>query len=361
MTLKSPVETAVANHYIIEPVNPPSAAVGIDERLPMAAPPRSKGINRPPMTKSATLPNPKKSASVHKPLPYRPPPPKFNSTSAAPSSPSGTKTSPTTTTISAPPRRKKTAAKEPIYEAPVVKPPPSDTIVESEECYVEPTDIAEKSNEPAEYLEISELTSPTDDDKHEIKENSVNADSNGKAEKGAVTEKSAVTDGKKTNDENVPVTDSSDQKPKEPAGDSTDTGEKNQNLTISQAKKMFEAKPQSTSSCSKVMSPTSKVVKTKNNTFPSTLESANKITKAPTECKPEAKDGSNMLPAADNDVSNNQSASVQPEAPESNGDNNQSEGKEVNNDVQLSKNLVPAKPSKPAVAIKKPHVEGSDQ
>ena len=345
MTLKSPMETAVANHYIIEPVNPPLPAVGIDERLPMATP-RSKGPNRPPMTKSATLPNPKKNASVHKPLPYRPPPPKFNSTSAVPSSPSGTKTSPTTTTISAPPRRKKSVAKEPIYEAPVVKPPPSDTVKESEECYVEPADIPEKSEEPAEYLEISQLTFPTDDDKHEIKENSTNTDSISKQEKEdkvAVTEKSALTDGKKINE---PVSDSSGQKPKEP-GNSSDTEEKNQNLTILQAKKMFEAKPQSTPSC-KVMSPTSKVIKTKNSTFPSTFESTNKtISKAPTERKLEAKDGSNALPSADNDASDKQSAPVLPEASGSNTDNNQSE---VNNDVQGSKNLVPAKPSKPAVA-----------
>ena len=356
MTLKSPVETQeprVANHYIVEPVSSPSAAVSINERSPLA-PPRSKDAKK---LKSATLPNPKKSAPIHKPAPYRPPPPKFTSTSAVPSSPNSNTASPTAS-ISAPPRKKKSVVEEHVYEAPIVNQSTSvssDTVKEAEECYVD----------PAEYLEICELPSPADGNSEpKTNENSASTSSTASKEddKVAVTVKSAVTDIAKTSDENLSAHNSlMNHKAKEPA-DSTDAKEKEQNLTILQAKKMFEAKPQSPSSNNKVMSPTSKVIKT------GSSESTNETKPVTTEQKPEAMDSSNTPSSIDNDLPRSQSTPIQPEASESmspkqeksfNMADNKSEDNAVNknkvDDVQGSKNLVPAKPSKPAVA-KKPHI-----
>ena len=76
------------------------------------------------------------------------------------------------------------------------------------------------------------------------------------------------TDSKEKDQKSKQPVDSTDTKAKDKMSkepvDSADTREKSQNLTISQAKKMFEAKVQSTPSSNKVMSPTSKVFKTKN-------------------------------------------------------------------------------------------------
>ena len=412
MTVKSPMETPrVANHYIVEPVDPPSAAVSINERSPLA-PPRSKDAKKP---KSATLPTPKKSASVKKPLPYRPPPPKFASISAVPSSPDGTTAVSPPASISAPPRRKKSAAdhhEEHVYEDPTVNqstPVSSDTVKETEECYVEPADVSEKpSSEPADYLEICELPSAADgSNEPKTNENSTSSCSTANASKEAdndVAVKSAAegkdvandeavksaaegkdvandeamksaaegkdvandeavksaAEGKdvavKTNDENSPAHDLLNQKAKEPADSTDHVKEKNQNLTILQAKKMFEAKPQSPSSNNKVMSRTSKVIKT------GTSESAK--TKATTKQKSEAINSSNT-PSVDKDLPK---TPIQPEAESlapakqetsSNVADNKSEDNAVNkikaNDVQGPKNLIPAKPSKPAIA-NKPHI-----
>ena len=353
MTIKSPVEPqkpSVANHYVVEPVNPPSAAVTINERPPFA-PPRSKDAKKSTKIKSATLPNPKKSIP-----PYRPPPPKFTSTaSAIPSSPNSNKASPTDS-ISAPPRRKKSVAEEPVYEAPIVNQltsVSSDTVKEPVECYVE-MDILE---EPAEYVDICELPSAADGNNNEPKttENSASTNTTASKEddKEVVTVKPAVTDVAKTGDENLLAHDSLNQKTKEPA-DSAVAKEEDQNLTILQAKKMFEAKPQSSPGSNKVTSPISKVIKTG-----SGLESTNKTKPATAEQKPDAKDSSNVPSSVDNDLPPTpiQPESMAPKQEESSNMANNKPEENAANKNKGSKNLILVKPSKPPVA----NVNGGNQ
>ena len=357
MAVKSPEElqkSRVANHYVIEPVNP--TPVSIDERLPLA-PPRGKDARRPQMKKSATLPNPKKSAPLHKPAPYRPPPPKVTSPSATPPSPSSDKDSPAATTITAPPRRKKST---PIYEEPTVKQSTtsvsSDTVQEYEECYVEPVDTPEEIYEPAEYIEIS----LNDNNEQKTNENGVSTDSGASKEndKETITVKPAATD-VTTADESVPASDSSaDQQPKEPA-DPVNTKEKDQNLTILQAKKMFEAKQQSTPNSDKVMSPISKVATAKKTDLKSAEQSAK--TKVVTEQKhSETNDKTNLPPSA-NDEECLKSMTAKQEQSSSMADQISEENEVCKNevDVQVSKNLIPAKPSKPALAKKPNYISAS--
>lgn len=369
MSVKSSAETQkprVANHYVIEPVSPSLAAVsGIDERSPLA-PPRSKDAKKSAKSKSATLPIPKKSGPVHKPAPYRPPPPKFTNTSAIPGSPSD-KASPTTT-LTAPPRRSKSLTKEPVYEALIVKQPAvdsPDTVPEYEECYVEPVDVPEKPKEPAEYLELPSAASSNNEPN-----NSANASSTASKGNNEIV-KSAVADTSKP-DEKLPTPDSSNQNPtgsaekeesKEPVGSaddkekekSKDSSRKDQNLTILQAKKMFETKPQSTPNSSKVTS-----FKVKKTDADQSTEA-----KATIEQTPVTDASSNALA-----MPPDQPETAETMAPKQGQSSNMADKKQeenaVNcnvktvNDVHQPKTAMPTKPSSPALA-NKPHINGGNQ
>ena len=138
-----------------------------------------------------------------------------------------------------------------------------------------------------------------------------------------------------------------DQKSKVPA-DSADTKERSQNLTISQARKMFEAKVQSTPNSNKVMSPTSKVFKSKNTT--------NVLNNAESKVTAEQKTGTDDGAASANDgLPNGQSSPTQPEiamTPEQKQGSWLAAKKPEENAISEK---VANKSSKPTLA-KKPHI-----
>lgn len=187
---------------------------------------------------------------------------------------------------------------------------------EKDQKFKQPADSAKKSDQKFKQPEIStdakekdHKSQPTDssdtkEKDQESKQPAVSTTEND--QKFKPSESSTDTKEKEDQRSKQPVdstnTKEKDQKSKEPA-DSADTKEKSQNLTISQAKKMFEAKAQLTPNSNKVMSPTSKVFKTKNTSNVSEP-------KATTE----QKSGANDAAASANGVSpNGLSSPTQPE------------------------------------------------
>ena len=157
-------------------------------------------------------------------------------------------------------------------------------------------------------------------------------------------------------DETSPTSDvpSSNQKPNATKStNSADAERKVQNLTITQAKKMFEPKPQSTQNSNKVTSPVSKIAKPKNALLKCSETN---------EHKPGTSDSSNIPSSIENDLPNGQLVSKTPESTIPNqetntdkADRNQEENavdESKIDDKQKPKMSILAKPNKPLLAKK---------